>query len=65
MVVLEVGRMSERALWDASMELLDLIDFGSPSYDSTKVRHHADELRQVLLELRQRGSQLSLLPSAS
>lgn len=64
LVTLQVDRMTDRALWNASLQLLDLIDFGHPSYDPPHLRHHACELRDVLLELRQRGTQLSLLPPA-
>lgn len=57
--------MTEKALWSASIRLLDMIDPGHPSYDPTKLRYHADELREVLLELRQRGTQLELVPPAN
>lgn len=63
-VTLDVLRMSDRSLYGAAFRLLDLIDPGCPSYDPPQLRKHSAELRHVLLELRKRGTQLSLLPPA-
>lgn len=57
--------MSERSLWISAFRLLDLIDFKSPSYYPGKLSDNASELRSVLLELRDRGVQLPLFPTAS
>lgn len=57
--------MDDRALWSACFRLLDLIDPACPSYSPGKIRDGAGELRQVLVELRKRGTQLSFFPPAS
>lgn len=63
-IALEPLRMTDKALWSRSLALLDRLDLDSLSYDPGQLRHNAAELRDVLLELRKRGVQLSLLPPA-
>lgn len=60
----DVSRMTERALWTAALATLDLLDPRSPSYLPGQLGHAALELRQILLELRKRGTQLSFFPPA-
>lgn len=62
---LVVDRMTDRALWTAALGTLDRIDLGHPSYDPPKLRQHAAQLRDILLELKQRGIQLSLFSPAA
>jgi hypothetical protein len=64
-VSLDVDRMTDRALWNALEVTLYRLDPQDISYAPGQLHNLAVEGVNIVLELRKRGTQFSLLPPAS
>lgn len=64
-VSLAVEQMTDAQLWTALHELVIMLDPLEMGYRPGQTHHLAVEARNVVLELRKRGTQLSLFPPAA